>query len=71
MKTKKIPKQFKKMLILTGIYLVFAAIISIFIISIINNSIVVHTTDSSILKSANDTNNASTSTEIKTTKDAV
>lgn len=71
MKTKKITKQFKKMLILTGIYLVFAALVSISVISIINNSIVAHTTDSSILKSTNDTNNASTSTETKTTKDAV
>lgn len=60
MKTKKITKQFKKMLILTGIYLVFAALVSISVISIINNSIVAHTTDSSILKSTNDTNNAST-----------
>lgn len=54
-------KQFKKIVLLTGIYAIFAAIISFSVIFIINNSIVTHTDDVSNIKSATASSNITTS----------
>ncbi|MCX6383835.1 MAG: hypothetical protein NTV16_05025 [Actinobacteria bacterium] len=54
-------KQFKKIVLLTGTYAIFAAIISFSVIFIINNSIVTHTDDVSNIKSAAESSYITTS----------
>jgi hypothetical protein len=61
-------KQFKKLLILTGIYAIFAAIISFSVIFIINNSIVTHTGDISNIKSVTESSNVTESNNIITSQ---
>ncbi|MCL4377638.1 MAG: hypothetical protein M1409_04540 [Actinobacteria bacterium] len=57
----KSQKQFKKIVLLTGIYAIFAAIISFSVIFIINNSIVMHADDVANIKSVTESSNATAS----------
>jgi hypothetical protein len=64
-------KQFKKLLILTGIYAIFAAIISFLVIFILNNSIVIHTGDVSNIKSIDGSSNVVESNNIATSQKTI
>jgi hypothetical protein len=61
-------KHFKKLLILTGIYAIFAAIISFSVIFVINNSIVTHIDGVSNIKGVTESSNVTESNNITTSQ---